>query len=89
MDTRTLTAHVPVPLADKIDGLAQRLERSKNWIVKQALQDWVLQEEERYRMTLEALDDVDNGRLISHDAVMAWAESLSTDKPLSVPMNGD
>ena len=54
METRTLTAHVPVPLADKIDGMAQRLERSKNWIVKQALQDWVLQEEERYRMTLEA-----------------------------------
>ena len=85
MDTRTLTAHVPVPLADKIDGLAQRLERSKNWIVKQALQDWVLQEEERYRMTLEALDDVDNGRLISHQAITAWAESLSTDQPLPVP----
>ncbi len=85
MDTRTLTAHVPVPLADKIDGLAQRLERSKNWIVKQALQDWVLQEEERYRMTLEALDDVDNGRLISHQAITAWADSLSTDQPLPVP----
>ena len=89
METRTLTAHVPVPLADKIDGMAQRLERSKNWIVKQALQDWVLQEEERYRMTLEALDDVDNGRLIDHDAVTAWADSLSTDKPLPAPVYED
>lgn len=87
METRTLTAHVPVMLADKIDGLAQRLERSRNWIVKQALQDWVLQEEERYSMTLEALDDVDNERVISHQSVKAWADSLLTDKPLPVPVD--
>lgn len=36
------------------------------------------QEEKRYRMTLEALDDVDNERLISHQAVLAWADRLST-----------
>ncbi|MNI29562.1 Ribbon-helix-helix protein, copG family [compost metagenome] len=83
--TRSVTAHVPVELAERVDQIAERLERSKNWIVKQALSDWLDQEEERSRLTREALADVDAGRVIDHQAVQAWAESLSTDKPLPVP----
>jgi hypothetical protein len=36
-------------------------------------------------MTLEALADVDAGRVIDDRAVQAWAKSLSTDKPLPPP----
>jgi len=85
MKTKVLTAHVPLPLADKVDDLAQRLERSKAWIVKQALSAWVEQEEERRRLTLQAMADVDNGNVIDHQSVQAWAESLDTDTPLSLP----
>ena len=83
--TKVLTAHVPLPLAEKVDQIAARLERSRGWIVKQALTAWVDQEEERRRLTLEALEDVDAGRVIDHQAVQAWAESLGTEKQLSVP----
>ena len=83
--TRSVTAHVPVDLAVRVDEIAERLERSKNWIVKQALSAWLDQEEERSRLTREALADVDDGRVIDHQAVQAWAESLSTDAPLAVP----
>ena len=82
---RSVTAHVPVELAERVDEVAERLERSKNWIVKQALSAWLDQEEERSRLTREALADVDAGRVIDHQAVQAWAESLSTDAPLAVP----
>lgn len=84
-DTKVLTAHVPLPLAEKVDQLAAKLERSRGWIVKQALAAWVDQEEERSRLTREALADVDAGRVIDHQAVQAWADSLSSDKPLPVP----
>jgi predicted transcriptional regulator len=84
-DTRVLTAHVPVSLADKVDVLAARLDRSRGWVMKQALWAWVDQEEERHRMTLEALHDVDAGRVVDHRAVVAWAESLSTANPLPPP----
>ena len=33
-ETRVLTAHVPVPLAEKVDQLADRLERSRGWVMK-------------------------------------------------------
>jgi len=72
-------------LAEKVDSLAERLERSRGWIVKQALSAWVEQEEERRRLTLEAMVDVDAGQVIDHQAVQAWADSLTTDAPLAPP----
>ncbi|MDD2664503.1 MAG: ribbon-helix-helix domain-containing protein [Dechloromonas sp.] len=83
--TKVLTAHVPLLLADKVDQMASRLERSRGWIMKQALSAWIAQEEERDRLTQEALADVDAGRVIDHQAVQVWAESLGTDQPLPVP----
>ncbi|MGZ4956551.1 MAG: CopG family ribbon-helix-helix protein, partial [Methylobacter sp.] len=80
-----ITAHVPEEMADKVDQIAARLDRSRAWIVKQALADWLGQEEERRRLTLEALADVDTGHVIDHQAVQAWADSLDTDKPLPIP----
>ena len=85
METKVLTAHVPLPLAEKVDEMAARLERSRGWIVKQALAAWIAQEEERRRLTLEALADVDAGRVVDHKAVQAWARSLDTHDPLPVP----
>lgn len=84
-DTKVLTAHIPLDLAEKVDAMAARLERSRGWVMKQALTAWVDQEEERHRMTLDALADVDAGRVIDHQAVQAWADSLDTDRPLPPP----
>lgn len=85
-DTKVLTAHVPIGLAEKVEAMASRLERSRGWVVKQALIAWVDQEEERHRMTLAALEDVDAGRVIDHQVLQAWADGLSTDKPQPTPL---
>ena len=85
MNTKVLTAHVPLALAEKVDQLAARQERSRGWIVKQALAAWIDQEEERSRLTREALAEVDAGRVIAHQAVQSWADSLSSDQPIPLP----
>jgi predicted transcriptional regulator len=85
MNTKVLTAHIPLPLAKKVDQIAARLERPRGWIVKQALSAWVSQEEERRLLTLEALADVDAGHVVDHQAVQAWADSLGSKKPLTPP----
>ena len=84
-ETKVLTAHIPLPLANKVDQMAARFDRSRGWIMKQALSAWIDQEEERSRLTLEALADVDSGRILDHQAVQAWADSLSAATPLPVP----
>ena len=83
-DTRVLTSHVPLALAEQVDRLAKRLERSRGWIMKQALSAWIAQEEEHDRLTREALADVDAGRTIDHQAMQRWADSLSTQTPQPV-----
>ncbi len=80
METKVLTAHVPLPLAEQVDELAARLERSRGWIVKQALTAWIAQEKDRHRMTLEALADVEAGNVVEHEQVQAWADSLERAK---------
>jgi hypothetical protein len=41
MTMKVLTAHIPLDLAGDIDALAARLDRSRAWIVKQALEDYL------------------------------------------------
>ena len=78
METKVLTAHVPLPLAKKIDDLAARLDRPRAWIIKQALAAWVGEEEERHRLTMEGMADVTAGRVVDQTDVEAWAASLAT-----------
>ena len=85
METRVLTAHVPLPLAAKVDEMAGRLDRSRGWIVKQALAAWIDTEEAKRQLTLEAMAEVETGHVVDDSVVQAWAETLGTDRQLPVP----
>ena len=80
MDTRVVTTHLPEELARKLDGLAERLDRPKGWVVKAAIESFVALEDQRYRLTLEALADVDAGRTLDHAEVETWAAKLERPK---------
>lgn len=84
-DTKVVTAHLPIELAERVDAYAEQMDRSRGWIVKQALADWVAWEEEKERRTLKGLADGAAGRVVPHDKVAAWMESLGTDNPLPRP----
>lgn len=85
METRVVTTHLPLEMADRLDDYAARLERSRGWIVKQAVRDWIEWEEEKNRLTREAQADVRAGNFIEHEDIVAWAQSLGTDDPLPPP----
>lgn len=72
-------------MAEKVAQLANRLERSRGWIMKQALASWIAQEEERDRLTRKALAAVAAGRVIDRQTVQAWSDSLDTDESLPMP----
>lgn len=79
-ETRVMTAHIPVPLVEKIDEFSLRLDRPRGWIIKQALSSWIEQEEEYYRLTCEALQDVKEGQTIGHRDVKNWIQNLKDRK---------
>jgi predicted transcriptional regulator len=78
LDTKVITTHLPLPLAEKLDAMAAQLDRSRGWIMKQALSAWVQQEEELSRLTREAMADVDAGRVVDHSVVRAWSDRLGS-----------
>jgi predicted transcriptional regulator len=85
MTTQTITAHIPKDLVSKVDALAATLDRPRGWVIKEALAEWVAMEEERRRLTLEGMADVDAGRVIDHEVMLAWGASLMSASPLAVP----
>jgi len=76
MADRVMTAHVPEALAREVDRLAERLDRPRGWLVKEALTRYVALERKRYELTLEGLEDVDAGRMVDHAVIEAWAANL-------------
>lgn len=71
---RVVTAKLPDDLVSRMDAVADRIERSKSWIVREAVSHWLDEEQRRYELTLEALKDVDEGRTIAHEEVIAMME---------------
>lgn len=70
--TRVITTHVPVEMAEKIDELAAIIE----------------QEENRHHMILQGLANVDEGKVVEQAEVLKWVNSLNSDTPLPVPQSG-
>ena len=76
---RVVTAKLPEDVAARMDEIAERIERSKSWIVREAVVQWLDEEQRRYAMTMEAIKDVDEGRMIDHDDLKIWAEQTKRD----------
>jgi predicted transcriptional regulator len=87
MNTKLISTRVSLSLAEKVDQIAHSQSHSRGWVLNQALSAWVEQEETRSRLTREAMADVDNKVVVDHQAVLAWADSLDTDKPLPFQAN--
>lgn len=77
-ETRTITAHIPVELAEKLDKLAEQYDRSRGWIIKTALADYIDIEEYRLHATLEAsaFAHAHPEKLISQESMEKWASTL-------------
>jgi predicted transcriptional regulator len=77
MRNRVVTAHIPDSLARRLDGLAERLERPRGWVVKEAIEGYLALAEERHRQTLAALAEVDAGAMVDHAEVRSWVKGLA------------
>jgi predicted transcriptional regulator len=79
-----LSKDVEIPL----EQLSRKLDRSKNYLVNQAIKEFVLRqsmEELRWADTVEALESVKAGRLVESKEVSEWLKSWGSDSPKSPP----
>lgn len=68
-DGRVVTAKLPDDLVSEMDEVAERIDRSKSWIVRQAVAEWLAEERRRYELTLEAMKSVAEGRSYSQEEI--------------------
>ena len=68
---KIVTTKVGGDLLDQLDLYAERHDRTRSWIVREALAQWLGEEEQRYRLTRDAMQSVTDGRTVSHDEAEA------------------
>lgn len=73
---QTISAQIPAELAAAVENLAIELDRSKSWVIKEALTAMIEERERRHQRILKGLADVDTGRVVSHADVIDFANKL-------------
>ena len=79
-----LSAEVEAPL----ENLAQKLDRSKNYLINQAVKEYVARqamEDARWEDTLRALASIKEGKIIDEAEVVSWLKSWGTENETSAP----
>ncbi len=81
-----------IRLSDELDKpldlLAKKLDRSKNYIINQAIKEFLAKqslEDSRWQDTLEALESVKSGKALEESDVNAWLNSWGTGNRTSPP----
>jgi len=75
-------------LNESLKELAEKKQRSKSWLINEAVAEYVIKENmesQKWLDTLEGLEDVKNGRVIEGEKVLEWVESWGTDNELEMP----
>ena len=79
-----LSPEVEAPLKN----LSERLDRSKNYLINQAIKEYVARqamEDSRWEDTLKALASVKKGKAFDEKEVVSWIQSWGADNESSPP----
>ena len=71
-----------------LEQAAIQQHRSKNWLINQAIREYLAQDQlvqQRWQETVTALKSASEGKLVEADRVHAWLESWGTDTELPPP----
>ena len=82
------SVRMPDDLLERLDATAERLRRSKGWIINDAVREYLEREDVRARRlaeTREALADLEAKDLLEGDEVLTWVEGWGTDHEREPP----
>ena len=72
-------------LDEKLSAVATRLDRSRSWVVQQALKEFIELQLWQMSAIQDGLRDVESGRVIAHEDVVTWVESWGQPDELPMP----
>ncbi len=71
-------------LNDQVAAIAVALDRSKSWVIEQAVKDYVALQAWQLGAIDEGIRAADAGQVVAHEDVVAWVKSW--DAPDESPM---
>ncbi len=71
-------------LNDQVTAIAVSLDRSKSWVIEQAVKDYVALQAWQLAAIDEGIKAADAGQVLPHEDVVAWVKSW--DGPDELPM---
>lgn len=84
----TTSIRIQPELIVPLEELAVEAKRSKNWLINEAIREYLEKnriETKRWEETLIALDSIREGREIPSQDVEKWLESWGSDNELKPP----
>ena len=75
-------------LNNSLKALAEKKQRSKSWIINEAVAEYVVKcqiEEQKWLDTLQGLESIKKGDVIDGDEVFAWMRSWGTENEVEPP----
>lgn len=75
-------------IENPLEQLAKKLDRSKNYLINQAIKEFLdrkVLDEKRWSETLDAIESVKANQLVEEKDVNLWLESWGEDNELKPP----
>ena len=76
MSNATITIRTDADLAGKVAALASAMDRSRNWVIEEALRQYVETQAWQIEGIKAAIDSLDRGESIPHERVMDEMDAL-------------
>ena len=81
------SVRMPDELMSQLEQAAEKLRRSKGWIINDALKEYLTREQRKTKMleeTYEALADIKAGRVTDGNEILDWLDTWGpeSEKPL-------
>jgi predicted transcriptional regulator len=74
--TAVITGRVPEAISDQLDRLAERMDRSRSWVVSQAIEAFVAAETQLLDSLDEAERQIDRGECRTQAQMEEWVAEL-------------
>ena len=71
MGTEAFTIRSDSKKVKQLDRLANQMDRSRNYLVNQAIDNYLQNEAHHLQELAESIQEAETGKLVTHDSVMA------------------
>ncbi len=82
----SLSFRVSEATVAQLDELAAAMDRPRSWLLERALENYLDVQQWQIAQIMQSKQELQEGKGIPHDEVVAWLESWGTDEEREPPL---